>query len=107
MARPLGSSGICLPVEVDADGAHIGGPTAVWREEAVFQSPVRTTRSLWQKSSLIQRAMPGFTRTSRPVGQTLVLSGLPFQMRGSWTPTCTPTRSSYNSGAHDLWQRRS
>lgn len=52
-------------------------PTAVSEKKPCFQSPVRTTRSLWQKSSLIQRAMPGFTDIREPVGQTLVLPGRP------------------------------
>lgn len=52
-------------------------PTAVSEKKPCFQSPVRTTRSLWQKSSLIQRAMPGFTDIREPVGQTCVLPAWP------------------------------
>ncbi|KAI1232936.1 Protein SFI1, partial [Lamprotornis superbus] len=41
-------------------------PTAVNEKKPCFQSPVRTTRSLWQNSSLIQRATPGLTDIREP-----------------------------------------
>lgn len=41
-------------------------PTAVREKKPCVHSPLSTTLSLWQNSSLIQRATPGFTDIREP-----------------------------------------
>lgn len=41
-------------------------PTAVREKKPCVHSPLNTTLSLWQNSSLIQRATPGFTDIREP-----------------------------------------